>query len=358
MNKQNQQKPIDQTWGDNLINQNKVVNTQTQIPISRNSQQNQKSEEIVDIYKNKNVSDNINPKQTLPKQDHVQKIQKKSTLLQIIKIIGVFVSVFVFVYLFLTFPAYYEKIKYWVENLGKKQESTTIEVPVTLDDSSDLFLSTIKTALESEKPNLPQTQSPQAQQYSFDLSDLNNNHLFIPKLNINVPIIWNSPPDESVMLKNLQDGVVHYNGTGLPNQSDGNVFISGHSSYFWWDKGNYKTVFVNLNKLENNDEFALAYEDKVYVYKVYEKIEVKPEEVGVLEPVGKPIVSLMTCVPVGTNLRRLIVKAERIVSGGDRDKPQQEEQPIEDINTTPSPIPTELPKLNPINIINLLPWRW
>ncbi len=354
MNKQEQQKPIDQTWGDDSFDQNKTIDTQTQIPISTKPQKKQKSEQIVDMYKN-DKPENEN-KTTLPPEDQLDKPKKKSIFFQILKAIGIFVGVFIFVYLFLTFPAQYAKIKYWVDNLGKKEEVTTIEVPQVIDDSSDLFLSTIKTALESEKPDIPQTQSSVSQRHSLDLSDLKNNHLLIPKLNINVPIIWNSPPDEDIMMKNLQNGVVHYNGTGLPNETTGNVFISGHSSYWWWDKGKYKTVFANLNKLENDDEFAIAYEEKVYIYKVYEKFEVKPEEVGVLDSVGKPIVSLMTCVPVGTNLRRLIVRAERIVSGANQDQTKQQEPEIKD-DTEPSPLPTKLPELNPINIINLLPWR-
>jgi len=291
-------------------------------------------------------------------QTKQQPFKKTSLIISILKIIGVFVGVFIFVYLFLTFPAQYEKIKYWVNHLGKKDQPEQIHLPKEVD-TSDLFLSSMKTALETEKPTMSSEDKKETSNYSVDISDLENNYLIIPKLNIKVPIIWNSPPDEEIMLKNLQKGVVHYNGTGMPDEPDGNVFISGHSSYYWWDKGKYKTVFANLNKLNEGNEIALAYEEKVYIYRVYEKFEVKPEQVEVLESVGKPIVTLMTCVPVGTNLRRLIVRAEKISENVEKEKPQQKESSSKPAQTpSPSLTPTKLPELNPLDILNLLPWRW
>lgn len=241
----------------------------------------------------------------------------------------IFVGTFIFIYLFLTFPAQWQKIKYFFSHIGSKNQPQKIEVPVSIEQSgSDLFLSTVKDALD-KAPDKKTSQATNKPKSSLDISDLEDNMLLIPKTSVRAPIVWESPPDEDIMLKNLQDGVVQYKGTGLPDEADGNVFISGHSSYYWWDKGGYKTVFATLDNLTQGDELAIAYQGKVYFYKVYEKIEVSPNDVGVLEPVGKPIVSLMTCVPVGTNLRRLIVRAERI-DVASKETPKTSE-------TTPSP---------------------
>ncbi len=343
---------IDQTWGSGDVGLKNKSNSDISQDIS--NFQSQKDKKAVDIYKSEQEKIQ-KPAEELPAQQEIQSPQKTSLLISILKAIGIFAGVFVFVYLFLTFPAQYEKIKYWLNHLGKKDEPQTIEIPENIDNSSDLFLSTIKSALETDKPIIPESE-PAKPDYSIDITDLENNHLIIPKLDKKVPIIWNSPPDEDVMMKNLQNGIVHYNGTGLPNESDSNVFMSGHSSYYWWDKGNYKTVFANLNQLDVGDEVALAYEDKVYIYRVYEKLEVKPKQVDVLDSVDRPIVSLMTCVPVGTNLRRLIVRAERIESDAKTEKPEPEPSPT--VTETATPTQIEPSGLNPLDIINLLPWRW
>lgn len=144
-------------------------------------------------------------------------------------------------------------------------------------------------------------------------SSILNNQLVIPRTGVRVPIVWDSSVDESTMLANLRNGVVHYAGTAKPDDSiknnSGNVFISGHSSYYNWDDGNYKTVFATLDNLNIGDQFAIGYNDKVYVYKIFEKVVVNPGDVSVVvQDTSKPIASLMTCVPVGTNLQRLVVK--------------------------------------------------
>lgn len=281
--------------------------------------------------------------------------QKSSLTRQIFKGVIVFVSTFIFIYLFLTFPALYAKLQYFFSHFGKEKEIKTIALPqeLTTDNASDLFLSTVKEALEKSPDTKYKTKEPAKPKYSLDISDLENNYLIIPKIGVKVPIIWNSPPDEEIMMKNLQNGVVHYQGTGLPNEDTGNAFISGHSSYYWWDKGKYKTIFATLDKVDAGDELALAYENRVYIYKVYEKAVVKPEQVEVLQSTGESILSLMTCVPVGTNLKRLVVKSKRIditTKKGEAISPSPSPSPT----STPTYTPT--PSSSPIDNLNVLPW--
>ncbi len=145
--------------------------------------------------------------------------------------------------------------------------------------------------------------------------------LVIPKLIKSVPLV--AMPDEYItddlwgkfekeVQGYLRDGVVHYPGTASPGQI-GNAFFTGHSSYYPWDKGNFKDVFANLNKLNIGDEYIIFFQQKKYRYRVVEKKEVSPLEVGVLEqPENKKLSTLMTCWPLGTTFRRLIVVAEDI----------------------------------------------
>ncbi len=145
--------------------------------------------------------------------------------------------------------------------------------------------------------------------------------LIIPKLGLNVPIVL--PPTDSLLKEDwkqleediqasLADGVVHYPGTARPGQA-GNFFITGHSSYFPWAAGHYKSVFARLHELEEGDEYWVFYGGDKFRYRIIDKREVKPSDVTVLDqPMNKRLSILMTCTPIGTTLRRLIIEAQEI----------------------------------------------
>ena len=148
-----------------------------------------------------------------------------------------------------------------------------------------------------------------------------DNRLVIPKLGKSVPLVNMSAEHiegenwaelEKQIQSGLQKGVVHYPGTAVPGQV-GNVFITGHSSYYPWDPGKFKDVFAVLGQLEVGDEYYVYYDQRKFTYKVTEKFEVMPDNVNVLQqPHDKKISTLMTCTPVGTTLRRLIIRAEDV----------------------------------------------
>lgn len=145
--------------------------------------------------------------------------------------------------------------------------------------------------------------------------------LVIPKIGKNVPLVKMSDEYisddlwgkfEKEVQQELRKGVVHYPGTAFPGQN-GNVFFTGHSSYYPWDPGKYKDVFANLAQLEVGDVYYVYFQQKKHTYKVFEKKEVRPSEVGVLEQSeSKKLSTLMTCWPLGTALKRLIVVAEEV----------------------------------------------
>ncbi len=148
-----------------------------------------------------------------------------------------------------------------------------------------------------------------------------DDRLVIPKLGKSVPLVHMATQNiegenwadlEKQIQSGLQQGVVHYPGTAVPGQV-GNVFITGHSSYYPWDPGQFKDVFAVLGQLEIGDEYYIYYDQQKYTYKVREKFEVTPDNVNVLQqPHDKKVSTLMTCTPVGTTLRRLIIRADDI----------------------------------------------
>lgn len=148
------------------------------------------------------------------------------------------------------------------------------------------------------------------------------NRLRIPALNTDVPFSqpilglealksnnWNELEDQ--IRDSLLKGPVHYPGTADPGQQ-GNVFITGHSSNVFWEPSAYNTVFALLPKLQEGDDIYLTFNQKDYHYKVTGLREVTPEDVSILAQGKGHTLTLMTCTPVGTNLKRLVVTAEQV----------------------------------------------
>lgn len=140
--------------------------------------------------------------------------------------------------------------------------------------------------------------------------------LLIPKINVNVPVVYDVPTvDDKQVQAGLEKGVVRYNLSGansLPGQT-GNMVVLGHSSNDVFDPGAYKFTFVLLERLQPGDLFYMHYQGKRYVYKVAQKKIIKPTEWKVLQQNnGKPNVILVTCTPTGTALNRLLVYGEQI----------------------------------------------
>lgn len=135
--------------------------------------------------------------------------------------------------------------------------------------------------------------------------------IVIPRINVDAPIVYMESADNKQILEDIKEGVGHYLDTAMPGEV-GNVFMTGHSSYYWWSGGKYNQVFVLLDRLEPGDLIYIYYQGGKYIYRVSGSMVVRPEQVSVLEQTDRPILTLMTCVPAGTNLRRLIVQADLI----------------------------------------------
>ena len=139
--------------------------------------------------------------------------------------------------------------------------------------------------------------------------------LIIPKINVNVPIVWDTKPDNASQMKAMEDGVAYF---GIPGANSkpgqvGNTVLSGHSSNDFIDGGSYKFVFALLDRLKDGDVFYIHYEGLRYTYTVTRTEVVKPTDVGALVyETDKPIVTLITCTPLGTALNRLLITAEQV----------------------------------------------
>ncbi len=222
-------------------------------------------------------------------------------------------SALIFLVLFfaLNYDSYFDLIKLKLDKIrGIVDTNPYIQKIVNIgqDDVTQALLPIVKTPEADKKqiPPLAMTVIPP------------DERIIIPRIDKNVPVVYVSTENlvkrdwsglEKDIQEALRDGVVHYPGTAQPGDH-GNVVITGHSSYFIWDPGNFKDVFALLHEVNVGDDIIVYYNQKKYLYKVYEKKVVMPDQIDVLTQKGEDRLTLITCTPVGTNLKRLVVLAK------------------------------------------------
>lgn len=132
----------------------------------------------------------------------------------------------------------------------------------------------------------------------------------IPKINANARIIANVDPGKySEYIEALKKGVAHAAGTVFPGQV-GNSFLFAHSVGNFWEVSRWNAVFYLLRELNAGDEVDIFYQGRRYIYVVYDKKVVEPIDVGYLNAQANfPMLTLQTCWPPGTTLKRLLVFA-------------------------------------------------
>ncbi len=136
--------------------------------------------------------------------------------------------------------------------------------------------------------------------------------IVIPKIGAAAPVISDVDPfNEREFLKALRYGVAQAKKTSYPGGL-GNVYIFAHSTDAFYNVGRYNAVFYLIGKLSSGDEIYIYYKGNKYTYVVFNKMVVNPENIeylGTIKP-GFSTLTLQTCYPPGTTLRRLIVLAQ------------------------------------------------
>jgi len=139
--------------------------------------------------------------------------------------------------------------------------------------------------------------------------------LIIPKINVDVPVAYDVGTDNDSQMAAMVNGLAHFPIAGASSHPGevGNTVLAGHSSNDLFESGDYKFIFAQLDKLAPGDTIYANYHGKRYTYVVTKMEVVKPTEVGkLIYPTNKPVLTLITCTPLGTALNRLLVTAEQV----------------------------------------------
>jgi sortase A len=165
--------------------------------------------------------------------------------------------------------------------------------------------------------------------------------LIIPKLNIDVPVHFGISLDE--VMSAMNNGVAHYRISGasaFPGEV-GNTVITGHSAGDVYSSNPYKYIFSGLERLENGDLIYINYNSVRYTYSVTKEEVVEPSNVDSLRvATNKPILTLVTCTPLGTSRYRLLVTAEQISPDYEKKETADQEITAEQSESLPSNEPS------------------
>jgi sortase A len=146
---------------------------------------------------------------------------------------------------------------------------------------------------------------------NIDIAPVNTDFsIVIPKIGANTKVVKNIDPfDSQIYQQALTQGVAHASTSDTPDKS-GNVFIFAHSAGNWYQANQYNGVFYLLNKLTSGDEIFVYYQNQKYTYSVDQIKTINSQETSYLNSnFGQHQLTLMTCWPPGTTLKRLLVTA-------------------------------------------------
>ena len=174
--------------------------------------------------------------------------------------------------------------------------------------------------------------------------------LIIPKLNVEVPITFGAASDQASMEAAMSNGVAQFSVSGanaMPGEI-GNFVVSGHSAGNIYQNSDYKFVFSGLTRLTEGDLIYVNYGGVRYTYTVIGNKTVEPTDVQSLVDIAKeypdkPLITLITCTPLGTSRYRLLVYAEQVspsYADATVTEPADEEvnQDVEMPSNQPSPL--------------------
>jgi sortase A len=132
---------------------------------------------------------------------------------------------------------------------------------------------------------------------SYSEIDRSYNHLVIPHLNLDQPVLVGEDP----LLVNK--GIWHRPASSTPEKGS-NTVLAGHR-YTYRDSA----VFYHLDKLRQNNEIILVWDKKIYVYQVNNVEVVSPNTPSVETESKDSKLTLYTCTPLWSAENRLVINS-------------------------------------------------
>lgn len=167
-------------------------------------------------------------------------------------------------------------------------------------------------------PEFSVTEAKELELPSLGVKPKNTDYgVVIEKIGVNAPVVANvNAADYDEYIAALSKGVAQARGTADPGSTEAdnnNVFLFAHSALNAVQARQYNSVFYLLRKLEKGDRIVTFFKGKRFDYIVTSNKVVQASDIRYLtDPSKKPILTLQTCDPPGSSLRRLIITADLV----------------------------------------------
>ena len=130
----------------------------------------------------------------------------------------------------------------------------------------------------------------------------------IPKVDVDSIIKNPNRIDVATLDQALNQGAVHYPGSGSIEQ--GNMFIFGHSTNWQVVQNDAYRTFNGIERLVSGDEIEIHAGDKSYIYKVSSVVLVDEDDALVVFDNSKRTLTMSTCNTFGEKQERWVVEAD------------------------------------------------
>lgn len=142
--------------------------------------------------------------------------------------------------------------------------------------------------------DIPKINTPEERK----IIDRSYDHLVIPSMNLDEKI-WIGDNEKLV-----NKGIWHIPHSSDPSKGSNTVLVGHRFSY------KDAAVLYHLDKVSLGDAITVAWEGKLYNYKVSESKIVKPTDVYIEDPSNESRLTIYTCHPVWSIRERLVVVAK------------------------------------------------
>jgi sortase A len=220
---------------------------------------------------------------------------KASVMNKIIKTISIMMIISGVLLVLYPFLSHYYSIA-WQERIRRDYESNqdkmgdqsaeTAQGKKLSGETGDIQLMSKETEALSKEPDSSTLESPK--------NDIGFALLEIPAIDLSVTVV------KGTSKYALAKGPGWYEQSALPGK--GNTAIAGHRNV----GGSW---FRNLDRLKEGDLVTLTYKDKKYNYKVEKTFVVSKSDWSIIEPTDEPVLTLMTCHPLGSTEQRIVIRA-------------------------------------------------
>ncbi|MBI4039806.1 sortase [Candidatus Daviesbacteria bacterium] len=223
---------------------------------------------------------------------------KKIFLIRFVAYLAIFVSVFTII--LAIEPIVGEEINYRLSQMLGLKHSLPKVVTSSGQVASPQPSSQPQTGFGNLVTGTPDMIVPASTDYGIVIEKINANAKVMPGID---------PGNEAQYTSALAKGVAEAKGSTLPGQP-GNLYIFSHSTDAPWNIVRFNAIFYLLRELDKGDRVVIFYQGRRYDYIVFDKTVADPADTSYLNNrYDKPVLTLQTCDPPGTLLRRLLVRA-------------------------------------------------